>query len=88
MELLRTEKVELDFTDEAIRRIAEIASEVNSRSENIGARRLHTIMEALLEDVSYNASEIRGQSVRITLEYVDERLKDIVEDHDLSRFIL
>jgi ATP-dependent HslUV protease ATP-binding subunit HslU len=88
VELLRTEKVELDFTDEAIRRIAEIASEVNSRSENIGARRLHTIMEALLEDVSYNASEIRGQSVRITLEYVDERLKDIVEDHDLSRFIL
>jgi ATP-dependent HslUV protease ATP-binding subunit HslU len=88
VELLRTEGVELDFNDEAIRRLAEIASEVNSRSENIGARRLHTIMEALLEEVSYNASEIRGQTVRITREYVDERLKDIVEDQDLSRFIL
>jgi ATP-dependent HslUV protease ATP-binding subunit HslU len=88
VELLRTEGVELDFGEDAILRIAEIASEVNSRSENIGARRLHTIMEALLEDVSFHASEIRGQTVQITREYVDTRLKDIMEDQDLSRFIL
>ena len=88
VELLKTEGVELDFDDGAIRRIAEIASEVNSRSENIGARRLHTIMEALLEEVSFNASDIPGQTVRVTRGYVDERLKDIVEDQDLSRFIL
>ena len=88
VELLKTEGVTLDFDEGAIARIAEIASEVNSRSENIGARRLHTIMEALLEEVSFSASEIAGQTVGITSGYVDERLKDIVEDHDLSRFIL
>jgi ATP-dependent HslUV protease ATP-binding subunit HslU len=88
VELLRTEEVELDFHEEAIQRIADIASEVNSRSENIGARRLHTIMEALLEEVSFHASEMKGQRVEITREYVDARLKDIVEDQDLSRFIL
>jgi ATP-dependent HslUV protease ATP-binding subunit HslU len=88
VELLRTEQVELVFDDKAIRRIAEIASEVNSRTENIGARRLHTIMESLLEEVSFSASDIEGQTVTITEEYVNERLKDIVEDQDLSRFIL
>jgi len=87
-ELLRTEEVELVFDESAIRRIAEIANEVNSRTENIGARRLHTIMEALLEEVSFNATDIEGQTVKITESYVDERLKDIVEDQDLSRFIL
>ena len=87
-ELLRTEGVELDFDDQAIRRIAEIANDVNSRTENIGARRLHTIMESLLEEVSFNATDIAGQTVNITEKYVDERLKDIVEDQDLSRFIL
>jgi len=87
-ELLRTEEVELDFDDEAIHRIAEIANDVNSRTENIGARRLHTIMESLLEEVSFNATDIAGQTVKITKKYVDERLKDIVEDEDLSRFIL
>ncbi len=87
-ELLRTEEVELVFDESAIRRIAEIANEVNSRTENIGARRLHTIMEALLEEVSFNATDIEGQTVKITESYVDERLKDIVEDEDLSRFIL
>jgi ATP-dependent HslUV protease ATP-binding subunit HslU len=88
VELLRTEEVELEFKEEAIRRIAEIATEVNSRSENIGARRLHTIMELLLEDVSFNSSQIRGQTITITREYVDEKLKGVVEDQDLSRFIL
>jgi ATP-dependent HslUV protease ATP-binding subunit HslU len=87
-ELLRTESVELVFDETAIKRIAEIASEVNSRTENIGARRLHTIMEALLEEVSFTATDIQGQTVTITENYVDERLKDIVEDQDLSRFIL
>jgi len=87
-ELLRTEEVELVFDESSIRRIAEIANEVNSRTENIGARRLHTIMEALLEEVSFNATDIEGQTVKITESYVDERLKDIVEDEDLSRFIL
>jgi ATP-dependent HslUV protease ATP-binding subunit HslU len=87
-ELLRTESVELVFEEQAIKRIAEIASEVNSRTENIGARRLHTIMEALLEEVSFTATDIQGQTVTITENYVNERLKDIVEDQDLSRFIL
>jgi len=78
----------LVFDEQSIKRIAEIASDVNSRTENIGARRLHTIMEALLEEVSFTATDIQGQTVTITENYVDERLKDIVEDHDLSRFIL
>jgi ATP-dependent HslUV protease ATP-binding subunit HslU len=88
VELLRTEEVNLDFKQEAIERIAEIASEVNGRAENIGARRLHTIMELLLEDVSFNSSEIRGQTITVTREYVDQKLKGVVEDQDLSRFIL
>ena len=87
-ELMKTEGVTLDFTPEAIERISEIAAEVNSRTENIGARRLHTIMELLLEDVSFSASEISGQTVSVTPQYVDERLKDVVEDQDLSRYIL
>jgi len=61
---------------------------VNSRTENIGARRLHTVLELLLEDVSYNAPNMEGQTVRITPDYVDEKLSEIVEDRDLSRFIL
>jgi ATP-dependent HslUV protease ATP-binding subunit HslU len=87
-ELLKTEGVTLDFTDESIARLSEIATEVNSRTENIGARRLHTIMELLLEDVSFNATELEGQTIKITPQYVDERLKDVVEDQDLSRYIL
>ena len=87
-ELINTENVKLEFDEEAIDRISEIATEVNSRSENIGARRLHTIMECLLEEVSFNAPEIEGQTVNITKKYVDERLKDIIEDRDLTRFIL
>jgi ATP-dependent HslUV protease ATP-binding subunit HslU len=88
VELLRTEGVELDFRDDAIQRIAEIATEINSRSENIGARRLHTIMEALLEEVSFSADELSGQTIAITRGYVDDRLQGILEDQDLSRFIL
>jgi ATP-dependent HslUV protease ATP-binding subunit HslU len=88
VELLRTEEVELVFQEEAIRRLAEAATEVNGRAENIGARRLHTIMELLLEEVSFNCAELRGQTITITRGYVDERLKGIMEDQDLSRFIL
>jgi len=87
-ELLATEGVSLAFTDEAISRMSYLAAEVNSRMENIGARRLHTIMEMLLEEVSFSASELSGQTINITTEYVDERLKGIVQDQDLSRYIL
>jgi len=87
-ELLKTEGVGLDFMPESIDRIAEIATEVNSRSENIGARRLHTIMELLLEEVSFHAPEIQGQTISITRGYVDEKLSNVVEDHDLTRYIL
>ncbi|HET6487875.1 MAG TPA: HslU--HslV peptidase ATPase subunit, partial [Spirochaetia bacterium] len=87
-ELLKTEGVTLDFQPESIERIAEIATEVNSRSENIGARRLHTIMELLLEEVSFHAPEISGQTITITRQYVEERVKNVVEDQDLTRYIL
>jgi ATP-dependent HslUV protease ATP-binding subunit HslU len=88
VEMLKTENVTLDFTDEAIEKISQIAADVNSKTENIGARRLHTIMELLLEDVSFTAPELEGQTITITPEYVDERLQDVVKDHDLSRYIL
>lgn len=87
-ELLKTEGVDVIFTDEAVHRISEIAYEVNSTTENIGARRLYTIMETLLDDLSFNASEMGGQTVEITREYVDERLSNVVKDQDLSRYIL
>jgi len=87
-ELLATEGVSIRFTDDSIDRLSNLAADVNSRMENIGARRLHTVMEMLLEDVSFNASEMAGQTVEISREYVDERLKDIVQDQDLSRYIL
>ena len=86
--LLGTEGVELEFTPESIVRMSEIAGDVNSRTENIGARRLHTVLELLLEDVSYNAPDLKGQKIQITPDYVDERLKNVQEDQDLSRYIL
>jgi ATP-dependent HslUV protease ATP-binding subunit HslU len=87
-ELLATEGVTLDFSDEAIESLSRIAAEVNGKTENIGARRLHTIMELLLEEVSFTAPELSGQTIPITAEYVNERLGDVVEDQDLSRYIL
>ena len=87
-ELLKTEGVTLEFRPDAIDRLAELATEVNSRSENIGARRLHTIMELLLEEVSFHAPEITGQTIAITRSYVDEKLKNVVQDQDLTRYIL
>ncbi len=86
--LLETEDVRLEFTPESIISMSEIAGAVNSQTENIGARRLHTILELLLEDVSFNAPDLQGQTIRITPEYVDERLKNVQEDQDLSRYIL
>jgi len=86
--LLETEGVTLIFADEAIEEIAQIAFQVNSRMENIGARRLHTIMEKLLSEVSFNAPDLHGQSLDITRNYVQETLSDIIRDEDLSRYIL
>ncbi len=86
--LLEAEGVTLTFTKEAIWEIARIADEVNARLENIGARRLHTVMNALLEDVLFDAPSLKGKRVRITKSYVRRKLKDIVEDEDLSRYIL
>lgn len=88
VELMKTEGVTIEFTDEAIRELSRLAADVNSRTENIGARRLHTIMELLLEDLSFNAPDLKGQTIPITPEYVAERLGGIVEDQDLSRYIL
>ncbi|MBQ3830324.1 MAG: ATP-dependent protease ATPase subunit HslU [Spirochaetales bacterium] len=87
-ELLRTEGVDVVFTDDALHRVSEIAYEVNSSTENIGARRLYTIMETLLDELSFNASEMSGQTVEITPDYVNERLSNVVKDQDLSRYIL
>ena len=86
--LLYTEDVTLEFTDEGIHRLAEIAWQVNERTENIGARRLHTMLERLLEQVSFEASDHAGQQVKITAEYVDENLAGLAQDEDLSRYIL
>jgi ATP-dependent HslUV protease ATP-binding subunit HslU len=86
--LLETEGVELEFKPAAIEEIAEIATFVNSQTENIGARRLYTIMELLLEDVSFNAPELKGQTIPITVDYVRSKLKDVLEDKDLSKYIL
>ena len=86
--LLATEEVTLEFTDDAVDRLSELAAEVNRSTDNIGARRLHTILELLLEDLSFNAPDLSGQSVTITAGYVDERLAKIIEDRDLTRFIL
>ena len=86
--LLGTEGLELRFTAEAVRRVAEIANLVNDRSENIGARRLHTVMEKLLDEISFDAPELDETRVVIDAAYVDRMLADIVKDEDLSRYIL
>jgi ATP-dependent HslUV protease ATP-binding subunit HslU len=86
--LLETEGIQIEFSDEAIRRIAEVAFEVNQNTDNIGARRLHTIMEKLLEDLSFEASDITMGKITITPQYVDEKLGAISKNKDLSEFIL
>jgi ATP-dependent HslUV protease ATP-binding subunit HslU len=86
--LMNTEGVRVDFAASGVRRIAEIAFQVNERTENIGARRLHTVMERLLETVSYDATEQSGTDVTIDAKYVDDHLGNLVKDEDLSRYIL
>ncbi len=86
--MLATEGVELEFKESAISRIAQLACDVNEQAEDIGARRLHTLLEKLLEDVSFDAPELQDKHVVIDEAYVDDRLHDIVQNHDLSQFIL
>ena len=86
--LLSTEEVDLEFTESGVRRIAEVAFQVNENTENIGARRLHTVMERLLETVSFEASDKSGTHVQIDAGYVDEHLAELSKDEDLSRYIL
>ena len=86
--LLKTEGINIQFSDDAINRIAEIAFHVNQNTDNIGARRLHTILEKLLEDLSFEAPDITMETIKITPEYVDEKLSSIAKDKDLSQFIL
>ena len=86
--LLSTEEVDLEFTESGVRRLAEVAYHVNENTENIGARRLHTVMERLLETVSFEASDKSGTHVQINAGYVDEHLADLSKDEDLSRYIL
>lgn len=88
IEMMATESVTIVFTDDAIAEIAEVASVVNDRTENIGARRLYTVLETLLDDVSFEAPDMKGRTIVIDAEYVRERLNDIVEDEDLTRYIL
>jgi ATP-dependent HslUV protease ATP-binding subunit HslU len=86
--LLKTEGVDIDFTEDGIEEIAEIAYLINEQTENIGARRLHTVMEKVLEDISFHAPELSGQRIKIDAEYVRSRLSDIIKDRDLSMYIL
>jgi ATP-dependent HslUV protease ATP-binding subunit HslU len=88
VELLRTEGVTLSFGDDAIEAIAEIASTVNQRTENIGARRLYTVMEKLLEEISFAAPDMAGKALLVDADYVHARLADVLRDEDLSRYIL
>ncbi|MEA2006444.1 MAG: ATP-dependent protease ATPase subunit HslU [Acidobacteriota bacterium] len=86
--LLKTEGVIIDFTEDAIEEIAEVAEKVNEINENIGARRLYTIMEKVMEEISFEAPNIKEKNITIDRDYVQNKLKDIVKDEDLSRFIL
>ena len=86
--LMATEGVNIEFTQDAIKKIAEAAFRVNEKTENIGARRLHTVMERLMDKISFNASDMNGQTVNIDAAYVSEALGEVVENEDLSRFIL
>ncbi|MGP1573732.1 HslU--HslV peptidase ATPase subunit [Aggregatibacter segnis] len=86
--LMATEGVNIEFTQDAIKKIAEAAFRVNEKTENIGARRLHTVMERLMDKISFNASDMDGQTVNIDAAYVTEALGEVIENEDLSRFIL
>jgi len=86
--LLETEGVEVKYTADGLNRISELAEEVNSRTEDIGARRLYILMEKLLEEVSFLGPELHGQKIVVDKKYVDEHLHDLVKDYDLSKYIL
>ncbi|MBW1920527.1 MAG: HslU--HslV peptidase ATPase subunit, partial [Deltaproteobacteria bacterium] len=86
--LLETEGIELSFEESAVREIASIASKVNERMENIGARRLHTVMEKLLDEISFDAPDMDENKIVIDRKYVSDKLKDILEDENLSQYIL
>ena len=87
-ELLKTESVNLEFTEDGIDMLAKISAEVNSSVENIGARRLHTIIEKLLDDISFNATDKAGETIIVNQKYVQDNLGNLVKDTDLSKFIL
>jgi ATP-dependent HslUV protease ATP-binding subunit HslU len=86
--LLATESVRLDFRADAIKRLAEIAWQVNEKTENIGARRLYTVMEKLLEEISFNAARHTGDTIVIDAAYVDDRLNSLAQSEDLARYVL
>ena len=86
--LMTTEGVKINFTETALEEIADIATKMNEKLENIGARRLHTILEKVLEEISFTAPDRSGSAVKIDAAYVKKQLKDIVKDQDLSRYIL
>jgi ATP-dependent HslUV protease ATP-binding subunit HslU len=86
--LLKTENVDLEFSEDGIDTIAKVASEVNATVENIGARRLHTIIEKILDDISFTATDRAGEKIIINKEYINNNLENLVKDTDLSKFIL
>ena len=86
--LLKTEGVTLNFAESAIKRLAEIAFSVNEKTENIGARRLHTVIEKLLEEISFNATKHDGETLMIDAAYVDNRLNELAQSEDLARYVL
>ncbi|MCY4310663.1 MAG: HslU--HslV peptidase ATPase subunit, partial [Rhodospirillaceae bacterium] len=86
--LMKTEDVTLEFANDAIQEIARYSAEVNSSVENIGARRLHTVMERLLEDISFTATERGGEAITIDAKYVKDQVEELAKDADLSKFIL
>ena len=86
--MLETEGVFLDFPEDGVRRLAEIAWQVNEKTENIGARRLYTVMEKLLEELSFDATNRQGQKIRIDTAYVNERLNELAGSEDLARYVL
>jgi len=86
--LMKTEDVDVEFAPDGVRRIAEIAAQVNEKTENIGARRLHTVMERLLDSLSFDAAERGGDRITIDAAYVEKSLGSLAQDEDLSRYIL
>ncbi|MGH7487418.1 MAG: HslU--HslV peptidase ATPase subunit, partial [bacterium] len=86
--LLETEGIKLSFTDDALEQVARMAAQVNEMTENIGARRLHTIMEKILEEISFQGPDLKKKTVKIDAVYVRKQLAEIIKDQDLTRYIL